>query len=406
MAADPMAASPLGINDLYPGLLGMILCHLGDTRTVLRQCATVSSRFYTATAAVHEVVVKDLHEEDHIQGALAYLRRCRSLWQGGVLRLTLRNMDFLSFAEVDSANTPSLPLRSLRCEDVVVTSLSFLLARCPSLAHLGLIRCADISDDDVAGVAHVTQGAGALTSLHLSALPKVHDVGLQALAQASTNLSELHITSCSGISDAGISVLLAACKSLHSLDLTSCSRITEATATAVVANRAPLVHLGLPPKAADATLAAIQHGAQAEDGLGFTLRSLRLRQSSASASSMVAVAGALPGLRTLDLAWCKQVKDRACEQLAVAAPRLTSLILDKTNVSDVGAAALLRGCEHLRTLSLRSTAATPASRAEALRLPRSVDCGADGPGVAADGGPGGEMTLDAAEALCAVVLDD
>ena len=39
-------------------------------------------------------------------------------------------------------------------------------------------------------------------------------------------------------------------------------------------------------------------------------------------------------------------------------------------------------------------------------LPRSVDCGADGPGVAADGGPCGEMTLAAAEALCAVILDD
>lgn len=106
------------------------------------------------------------------------------------------------------------------CHRLSGAGLALLAASLEELAGLGLRGCAQLSDQELAGLVGLT----ALQALNLQGCTGMQGSCLKLLASSLQQLAQLNMSGCSGLGDAGIAHL-AGLKALRSLDVSGCGAL-------------------------------------------------------------------------------------------------------------------------------------------------------------------------------------
>eukprot|EP00887_Chlorella_sp_A99_P001754 scaffold19.g1754.t1 len=264
-------------------------------------------------------------------------------------KLDLTGCERLSAAGL-AALAPLAPtLRTLllpACWQLTDGCLTAVAAALPRLGCLGLFEAGEGVGD--AGLRALSSLAGSLTALDLGYSCWGHTAGgLARLLRALTGLQMLNVGGCEGGGDEVAAAIAECCTGLTQLDFSECQRLTAAG----------VARLGALPHLADLCLG------------------WNLRLAEAALEGLLAQGAA--ALTRLDLSFCAGLGDGAARALGHL-PRLASLSLRKTKVSDQGL-ALLAASPSLSSLDLSYTCVSPAGAAHLAALPelrelRLADC--------------------------------
>ncbi|KAL6771752.1 hypothetical protein ACKKBG_A27680 [Auxenochlorella protothecoides x Auxenochlorella symbiontica] len=170
-----------------------------------------------------------------------------------------------------------------------------LLAR--TLPRLGPLTSVVLSGCDIP-VAELLGEAGVLPTLRALGLERcagVSDAALASLAAAHPDLESLDLGDCAALTDAGVAALAQHCRALRVLSLRRCQRVGE-------------------------------EGLEAVAALG-TLRTLCVAGVPAAGPGLAAALAARGGkaLETLDVSWCRGLRDGSLGRLVEACPGLRRL---------------------------------------------------------------------------------
>ena len=229
------------------------------------------------------------------------------------------------------------------CNAVSDAGIIALAHRCSLLTALNVERCILLTD---AAVAALSRGCSGLTSLNLGGCAQLTDFAMFALSDHLTSLRKLTLDRLQGLTDTGIIALAHRCSLLTALDVERCSLLTDAAVAALSRGCAGLTSLDASycPALTDAACVSLALCEEDNDREGGQ-RGERSGCNSADASSSSSA------LTALDLSGCAQLTEASVVALARGCPRLLTLSLSLTSVSNVTAKALASGCPALTQLS-------------------------------------------------------
>ena len=255
-----------------------------------------------------------------------------------------------------------------------VETVAVLAARCPSLVHLDLSDCKQVTD---AAVASIARACPALRSLHLGRCWRVGDAGIEQVAACCPDLAVLDLE-CAAVTSRGAAAL-ARCSNLQCLSLADCDMVEDDGIVALLRGCTALRHLNLCSvwQFTDAALDAIGEHA------GHSLASLSLawcRQRTLTQAALErlfrrclvleqvdlcgvvavdnavldAIAATTPRLASLRLTWCLRVTDSAvCALVDALAATLVDLDMGSCEqVTDLTLAHVARAAPQLRTANV------------------------------------------------------
>jgi len=238
--------------------------------------------------------------------AHVYLRSTR-VTDVGVIALALA-CPYLRYVDVSS------------CASVTDSCCVDALARCPMLAHVDL-RCTNVTD---VGVGAIASGCLLLTYVDASFCNRVTGKCIGALA---TCPMLTHVSLCrTNITDDGVSALGTGCRLLKCVNFSMCTSVTD-DGVCSLAQKCPML-----------THVLLGHTNVGDAGVLFLI-------------------ALCPRLRHINLCACHRVTDVGVEAIGVRASALTHVVLQQTNVTDVGVVALAR-CVRLEHINLSSTQTT------------------------------------------------
>ena len=187
-------------------------------------------------------------------------------------------------------------LNASYCRSLTVTGLSSIAKRCSKLMDLQLAHCTGLDDEALFVIASLPQ----LKRLNIAHCPLVTDHGLVHLSKSLSMpvFRLLNVSNCPQVSDAGLTPLVTEAKGLKTLELANCRHLTDNAVSAISMNCSSLEHLDL-EECIHITDAAL-------NGIALHLSTC---------------------IKAISLSYCD-------------------------SITDEGAIALLRGCQHLERLEL------------------------------------------------------
>ena len=140
-----------------------------------------------------------------------------------------------------------------------VRGSDLLLLEKDAIAHLGLNRCFNLTDQCVMDM---VKECSKLTSIDLNGCKKLTDVGVSALGAVCGKLQSIILDDCDKVTDAGVSALAAGCGQLHSISLFNCDKVTDAGVSELGAGCGQLQRINLArcDKVTDAGVSALGAG--------------------------------------------------------------------------------------------------------------------------------------------------
>ncbi|CAI9785521.1 unnamed protein product [Fraxinus pennsylvanica] len=231
---------------------------------------------------------------------------------------------------------------------VTDSDLSVIAAAFSSLRILNLQNCKGISDT---GMAAIGSGLSSLQSLDVSYCRKLTDKGLSSVAQGCPNLRVLHLSGCKFVTDALLISLSKNCNNIEELGFQGCSKLTDLGITVLVAGCQRLKHLNLNKCSNIGDIAVTSVAKACSSSLG-TLKLMDCCK--VGDESVFSLAKYCENLETLFIGGCRNISDEAVKSLASSCHcSLKNLRMDWClHVADTSLDCIFLVCRELEVLDV------------------------------------------------------
>ncbi|KAH6837865.1 RNI-like superfamily protein [Perilla frutescens var. hirtella] len=294
------------------------------------------------------------------------------------------------------------------CKGITDKGMTSLASGLPSLHFLDVSYCRKLTDK---GMSSIANGCHDLRALYVVGCRFVTDVLLSALSMNCNNLEELGLQGCTNITDSGLTVLVEGCKRLKQLDLNKCSNIGDIGISCISkechSSLLTLKLLDCYKIGDDSILSLAKHCKRLETliiggcrqlsdesikQLAFaccgSLKNLRMDWClNVSDASLDCIFFLCRKLEVLDVGCCEEVTDAAFQRLGNEDSKLSLKILRVSNCPKItvdGMRKLLRSCEALEYIDVRSCPHVTEVRCHEAGLQFPVGCKVNFSGSLAD----------------------
>ncbi|KAH6809784.1 RNI-like superfamily protein [Perilla frutescens var. frutescens] len=294
------------------------------------------------------------------------------------------------------------------CKGITDKGMTSLASGLPSLHFLDVSYCRKLTDK---GLSSIANGCHDLRALYVVGCRFVTDVLLSALSMNCNNLEELGLQGCTNITDSGLTVLVEGCKRLKQLDLNKCSNIGDMGISCISkechSSLLTLKLLDCYKIGDDSILSLAKHCKRLETliiggcrqlsdesikQLAFaccgSLKNLRMDWClNVSDASLDCIFFLCRKLEVLDVGCCEEVTDVAFQRLGNEDSKLSLKILRVSNCPKItvdGIRKLLRSCEALEYIDVRSCPHVTEVRCHEAGLQFPVGCKVNFSGSLAD----------------------
>ncbi|KAH6771047.1 RNI-like superfamily protein [Perilla frutescens var. hirtella] len=294
------------------------------------------------------------------------------------------------------------------CKGITDKGMTSLASGLPSLHFLDVSYCRKLTDK---GLSSIANGCHDLRALYVVGCRFVTDVLLSALSMNCNNLEELGLQGCTNITDSGLTVLVEGCKRLKQLDLNKCSNIGDIGISCISkechSSLLTLKLLDCYKIGDDSILSLAKHCKRLETliiggcrqlsdesikQLAFaccgSLKNLRMDWClNVSDASLDCIFFLCRKLEVLDVGCCEEVTDAAFQRLGNEDSKLSLKILRVSNCPKItvdGMRKLLRSCEALEYIDVRSCPHVTEVRCHEAGLQFPVGCKVNFSGSLAD----------------------
>ena len=239
-----------------------------------------------------------------------------------------------------------LSLRSCHSKRITDSSMLAIVKNCAVIEELILDDCSWFTPNTFSLVGG---NCKLLKILSLRSCYSIDDQSLAAVLKSCLHLRELHLRHCRQIGGEILDVVGESCKELRVLDFSRCSQVSDVTALRLVTGCKFIEDLNL-------TQTSLSNWSFRLIGnaYGNSLRSARLAATEVDDDVIENIAVTNQNrLKTIDLSFCKRIRDGALKALSETCQKLR--ILDLTacpNLSGKGIEAIGRNCRLLTELTL------------------------------------------------------
>lgn len=221
-----------------------------------------------------------------------------------------------------------------------------LLVNTPSLRHIDLYKCSNLSEASVIILSTLCPKVQKVDNLSITSFSTANFESLSKCRELRSLTSYSHHNQnpdeILALNDVGVYKLVSVCQSIQHLDLIQCTNITDTSLVHLSANCLNLIDLRLDgcKLITDTGLSKLAQGVP-----NLSLLSLAgcIRLTDAG---ITAIANGCPALKTLDISRCINVSNTSIKALAESCPELNCLVYSKgPRITDKGLARLSkRGC--------------------------------------------------------------